>query len=82
MEEKNSQSDQGEFEKWTHNDDFLLFKGIAKHGLNEWDQLIKDSELWGYLNSHKKNEFDYWKVLFRKIERKDVIHGQENNCEE
>ena len=66
--------------RWINVDDFNLFKGISRYGLEEWDRMIKDHEVWSYLDVNKSYNNEFWKAIFRKIEGKDVIEGQETEC--
>lgn len=78
---KTPQSSTIESDRWTSLDDYQLFKGISRYGLEEWDRLISDNEVWGYLKFPGQEGIKYWKKLFKKIEGKEVPPNQEKECE-
>ncbi len=71
---------ENEGNRWINVDDYNLFKGISRYGLEEWDRMIKDHEVWSYLDLNKSYNNEFWKAIFRKIEGKEVIEGQETEC--
>jgi len=71
---------ENEGNRWINVDDYHLFKGISRYGLEEWDRMIKDPEVWSYTDVEKSYNNEFWKPIFRKIEGKDVLEGQEIEC--
>jgi hypothetical protein len=57
-----------------------LFEGIAKYGMEDWDKIIRDNELW--IRPEDKREFyeEPWRIIFKKIEGKTPALEQEDEA--
>lgn len=73
--------DEGENEdKWDNTDDYYLFDGISRYGMEEWDRIMKDSELWDRNEPKVYEDGDVWKLIFKKIEDKEPPENKELEC--
>lgn len=53
---------------WNALDDFMIVKGVIKHGFGSYKQIIEDGELWSTgLDEEEKQGEASWKKLLRKI---------------
>lgn len=67
-------------EGWDNVDDYNLFDGIARYGMEEWDRIIRDSDLWDHGDTKTYNDKDVWKLIFKRIEEKEPPADQEKEC--
>jgi len=67
-------------EKWDNIDDYCLFDGISRYGMEEWDRIMKDSELWDRAETKAYEDGDVWKLIFKKIEDKEPPENKELEC--
>jgi len=72
--------DDDEEEKWDNIDDYYLFDGISRYGMEEWDRIMKDSELWDRAEPKAYEDGDVWKLIFKKIEDKEPPENKELEC--
>ncbi len=64
---------------WTFTDDFYLLEGINKYGMEEWDKIIQDVNLWDHYDPKTLQPEQAWKVLYRKIESSEPNLSQETD---
>ena len=74
MEIENADSNE---EIWDNIDDYFLFEGISKYGMEEWDRIMRDSSLWDHSETKIYDDKDVWKLIFKRIEEKDPSNDQE-----
>lgn len=67
-------------ETWDNTDDYFLFEGIAKYGMEEWDRIIRDSDLWDHSEIKVYDDKDVWKLIFKRIEERDPQVEKEKEC--
>jgi len=65
---------------WHNSDDFYLLEGINKYGLEEWEKIASDIELWDLSKTKVLNQEQVWKTLFKKIEDQEPPENQEHEC--
>lgn len=67
-------------ELWNNVDDYYLFEGICEYGMEEWDRILNEPKLWYRTGENYDPKEEVWRMLFRKIEGKYVVPGQEEDC--
>ena len=72
-----AEDDNSNDEPWDNIDDYSLFEGISKYGMEEWDRIIRDSEIWDHSEPKTFDDRNVWKLIFKKVENKEPPADQE-----
>ena len=68
---------------WSNIDDYYLSEGICKHGMDEWDKIIRDAELWYKTEDDRKFlGQDHLSYLFIKIEDEEAPENKDDEIRE
>ena len=65
---------------WNSTDDFYLLEGVDKYGLEEWEKIVQDINLWDHSDPKTLDPDQAWQVLYRKIEGCEPDLSQEAEC--
>ncbi len=64
-------------DEWKNENDYSLLEGISKYGLEEWEKIVEDEQLWKVSDPQIRESVPVWKTLFIKIEGEDTAEEEE-----
>lgn len=67
-------------DSWTNADDFCLCDGINRYGMDAWPKITQDIRLWDHSEPKIWTPDQVWKLIFRKIEGREVQPDEETQA--